>query len=179
MTASSTTRAAFLELMRQRILVLDGAMGTMIQDLKHNESAYRGERFKDWPRDQRGNNDVLVLTQAMNAIFVPYLGHAGLALSISVGALINAVWLFIGLKRGGWYRPMPGWGRFALKAVFATLAMSALLAVASADIDWLGMTGRDGLRVTWMAASLGGAALIYFGVLLALGMRPRDFSRRA
>ncbi len=122
---------------------------------------------------------VLVLTQAMNAIFVPYLGHAGLALSISVGALINAVWLFIGLKRGGWYRPMPGWGRFALKAVFATLAMSALLAVASADIDWLGMTGRDGLRVTWMAASLGGAALIYFGVLLALGMRPRDFSRRA
>jgi putative peptidoglycan lipid II flippase len=122
---------------------------------------------------------VLALTQAMNALFVPYLGHAGLALSVSVGATINAVWLFVGLKRGGWYRPAPGWGRFALKVVFATLALSALLAVASANIDWLGLAGREGVRVAWLAGSLGAAAAVYFGVLLAAGMRPRDFSRRA
>jgi 5-methyltetrahydrofolate--homocysteine methyltransferase len=46
----------------ERILILDGAMGTMIQELKLDEAAYRGERFKDWPKDVRGNNDLLNLT---------------------------------------------------------------------------------------------------------------------
>jgi putative peptidoglycan lipid II flippase len=122
---------------------------------------------------------VLALTQAMNAVFVPLFGHAGLALSVSLGATINAVWLFVGLKRGGWYQPAPGWGRFALKIVFATLAMSGLLAVAAVNIDWLGLAGREALRVGWLAACLVGAAVVYFGVLLGAGMRPRDFSRRA
>lgn len=48
-----------------RILILDGAMGTMIQRHKLAEADYRGERFKDWPRDLKGNNDVLVLTQPL------------------------------------------------------------------------------------------------------------------
>lgn len=47
----------------QRILIIDGAMGTMIQKRKPTEETYRGERFKDWPRDVKGNNDLLVLTQ--------------------------------------------------------------------------------------------------------------------
>jgi 5-methyltetrahydrofolate--homocysteine methyltransferase len=51
------------ELLKTRILVLDGAMGTMIQRHKLDEAAYRGERFKDWPRDVKGNNDLLTLTQ--------------------------------------------------------------------------------------------------------------------
>jgi 5-methyltetrahydrofolate--homocysteine methyltransferase len=46
-----------------RILVLDGAMGTMIQRRNLTEADYRGERFKDWPSDVKGNNDLLVLTQ--------------------------------------------------------------------------------------------------------------------
>ncbi|HVT35331.1 MAG TPA: homocysteine S-methyltransferase family protein [Nevskiaceae bacterium] len=49
--------------LRRRILVLDGAMGTMIQRHKLEEADYRGARFKDWPRDVKGNNDLLVLTQ--------------------------------------------------------------------------------------------------------------------
>ena len=58
------TRAARLpELLRERIVVLDGAMGTMIQRLKLGEAQYRGERFKDWPRDVKGNNELLSLTQ--------------------------------------------------------------------------------------------------------------------
>jgi 5-methyltetrahydrofolate--homocysteine methyltransferase len=48
---------------RERILILDGAMGTMIQRYKLDEAGYRGERFKDHPRDLKGNNDLLVLTQ--------------------------------------------------------------------------------------------------------------------
>ena len=54
---------ALLELLATRIVLLDGAMGTMIQRYKLDEAAYRGERFRDWPRDVKGNNDLLVLSQ--------------------------------------------------------------------------------------------------------------------
>ncbi|WP_458759700.1 methionine synthase [Afipia sp. TerB] len=54
----------FRALAREKILVLDGAMGTMIQSLEYDEAAFRGERFKDFHRDVRGNNDLLILTQA-------------------------------------------------------------------------------------------------------------------
>ncbi|RCX31144.1 methionine synthase [Thioalbus denitrificans] len=50
-------------LLRERILVLDGATGTMIQRHKLEEADYRGERFADWPSDLKGNNDLLVLTR--------------------------------------------------------------------------------------------------------------------
>ena len=49
--------------LKQRILLLDGAMGTMIQRHKLDEAAYRGERFADWPSDLKGNNDLLAITQ--------------------------------------------------------------------------------------------------------------------
>ncbi len=55
--------ASLEALLQQRILVLDGAMGTMIQQRKLDEAAFRGERFKDWKKDQRGHNDLLNLTQ--------------------------------------------------------------------------------------------------------------------
>jgi len=51
------------KLLRQRILILDGATGTMIQRHKLGEAEFRGERFADWPSDLKGNNDLLVLTQ--------------------------------------------------------------------------------------------------------------------
>jgi 5-methyltetrahydrofolate--homocysteine methyltransferase len=51
------------QLLKQRILIIDGAMGTMIQQYKLSEADYRGERFKDWPSDIKGNNDLLCLTQ--------------------------------------------------------------------------------------------------------------------
>lgn len=50
-------------LLKERILVIDGAMGTMIQRYKLSEADYRGERFKNWPSDLKGNNDLLCLTQ--------------------------------------------------------------------------------------------------------------------
>ena len=51
------------DLLKERILIIDGAMGTMIQRYKLTEADYRGERFKDWPSDLKGNNDLLSLTQ--------------------------------------------------------------------------------------------------------------------
>src|ERR1035437_9222973 len=63
------------KILEQRILVIDGAMGTMIQRYKLQEKDYRGERFKDWKSDLKGNNDLLVLTQPqiVKAIHIEYL----------------------------------------------------------------------------------------------------------
>src|SRR5882757_5399125 len=58
-----TTRTKLEEALSKRILIIDGAMGTMIQRHKLEENDYRGERFKDWPSDVKGNNDLLCLTQ--------------------------------------------------------------------------------------------------------------------
>ena len=61
---NASPRAKLLEdLLARRILLLDGAMGTMIQSYKLNEADYRGERFADFPHDLKGNNDLLTLTQ--------------------------------------------------------------------------------------------------------------------
>ncbi len=71
-----TARLAELEpLLARRVLVLDGAMGTMIQSYGLGEKDYRGERFGDWPRDLKGNNDLLSLTQPaiIRAIHTAYL----------------------------------------------------------------------------------------------------------
>lgn len=51
------------DILKKRILVLDGAMGTMLQQYKFDEKDFRGKRFKDWPSDLQGNNDLLSLTQ--------------------------------------------------------------------------------------------------------------------
>jgi 5-methyltetrahydrofolate--homocysteine methyltransferase len=73
---SREARLALLEpLLARRILVLDGAMGTMIQSYRLTEPDYRGQRFADWPRDLRGHNDLLTLTQPdiIQAIHTAYL----------------------------------------------------------------------------------------------------------
>src|SRR6202045_586845 len=71
----SPKRTALLAAARERILVLDGAMGTMIQALEYDEAAFRGTRFADFHRDVRGNNDLLILTQpeAIENIHAAYL----------------------------------------------------------------------------------------------------------
>src|SRR3954463_3498660 len=51
------------ELLRKRIVIIDGAMGTMIQTYKLEEPAYRGERFQEWRKDLKGNNDLLNVTR--------------------------------------------------------------------------------------------------------------------
>lgn len=63
MTTETDIFAALNAAARERILVLDGAMGTMIQGLKLDEAGYRGARFADWAQDVKGNNDLLNLTQ--------------------------------------------------------------------------------------------------------------------
>src|SRR5579864_2365715 len=61
--------------LESRILIIDGAMGTMIQRYKLKEEDYRGERFKDWASDVKGNNDLLSITRPdiIRAIHLEYL----------------------------------------------------------------------------------------------------------
>src|SRR6266571_6408740 len=64
MNTKPYTRGSRLpEILAQRIVILDGAMGTMIQRHRLTEADFRGERFKDHPKDLRGNNDLLILTR--------------------------------------------------------------------------------------------------------------------
>ncbi|NKI92996.1 murein biosynthesis integral membrane protein MurJ [Rhizobacter sp. SG703] len=121
---------------------------------------------------------VLVLTQLMNLLFVPQLGHAGLALSIGLGALVNAGWLFVGLRRAGSYTPSAGWAGFTWRVLLATTLLGALLGFASLKLDWIALGQQHGARVAWLAACLGGAAVVYFGTLLATGLNLRQFARR-
>src|SRR5512145_1106582 len=74
MTQADRT-AQLQALLAERILVLDGAMGTMIQRERLDESQFRGARFRDWAHDLRGNNDLLVLTQPelIRGIHLQYL----------------------------------------------------------------------------------------------------------
>ncbi|GMV46354.1 MAG: hypothetical protein AMXMBFR66_17520 [Pseudomonadota bacterium] len=121
---------------------------------------------------------VLVATQAMNVLLVPWLGHAGLALAIGLAALVNAGLLLSGLLRRGLFRPAPGWGRFAFKLLLANAALGAALGWAARGVDWIGLRTHWAERALAVAGVLGGAALLYFAVLAACGMRPRDFARR-
>jgi len=61
--SNSSARARLSQLLERQIVLLDGAMGTMIQGHDPQEKDYRGERFADWPSDLKGNNDLLTLTQ--------------------------------------------------------------------------------------------------------------------
>src|SRR5687767_15743851 len=71
----ATRRARLPGLLADRILVLDGAMGTMLQGHGFDEAGFRGDRFRDHPRDLRGDNDLLSLTQpdAVRAVHAAYL----------------------------------------------------------------------------------------------------------
>ena len=120
---------------------------------------------------------VLVFTQILNAIFVPFLGHAGLALSIGLGACANALALFVGLLRRGIYRPAAGWGKFLLRLVLAVLAMAAFLILANARLDWYALQATPMVRIGWLLGLVAAGGAIYGAVLLLAGMRPRDLRR--
>ncbi len=121
---------------------------------------------------------VLVCTQLMNLVFVPWLGVGGLAMSIGLGATMNAGWLMFGLMRLGVYRPEPGWAAFGVRVAAACLALGAALLWAAHGIDWLDRS-HPLLRAAKMAGVLGGVGVLYFAVLAALGLNLRGFARRS
>jgi putative peptidoglycan lipid II flippase len=118
----------------------------------------------------------LVITQLLNALFVPFIRHAGLALAISVGAWFNAGWLWWLMRRGGIFHAEPGWAAFLLKLAVALYLMGgALWYCMGTESSWFEVAA--GPRALKLIAVIGAGALAYFGALAMMGFRPRDFSR--
>lgn len=121
---------------------------------------------------------VLVITQLLNIALVPWLQHAGLALSIGIGALINATWLLVGLMRRGSYKPSPGWGLFALQVFAATALLGVFLTWAAHSFPWVQWRSEALLRAGAMAGMLAASAAIYFTALAVAGVKLRQFVTR-
>ncbi len=121
---------------------------------------------------------VLLITQALNFVLVPYLAHAGLALSIGIGALINAAWLLVGLIRKGSYIPLPGWGKFALQVVGASALLAGFLLWSASAVSWTGLRNSAGSRIGLLALVLLASAVIYFSALMLSGLKLRKLLGR-
>ncbi len=121
---------------------------------------------------------VLVITQALNFVFVPLLAHAGLALAIGVGAMVNAMWLLIGLLRNGTYAPQPGWGRFVLQVLAASALLAVFLMWANSAVPWLALKDDKFQRVGLLALFVSGGIAIYFVAVWAAGLNLRQLLRR-
>ncbi len=120
----------------------------------------------------------LVATQAMNLMFIWHLKHAGLALSIGLGACLNAGILLYKLRRHAIYQPQPGWYAFMTKMGLALAAMGTFLWFAMAgEARWLSYHFAE--RALHLSGLVAGGGLIYFATLGLLGFRPADFKRRA
>jgi putative peptidoglycan lipid II flippase len=119
----------------------------------------------------------LFATQLMNLAFIVPLKHAGLALAIGLGACLNAALLYRGLRRGGIYAPQPGWAAFAAKIALAVAAMALILHFAMGSAAWwLQAPGQHKVPALAGLVLLGAGA--YGALLLAMGLRVRDFVRR-
>ncbi len=120
---------------------------------------------------------VLLVTQLLNLALVPLLAHAGLALSIGIGALVNAGFLLFGLMRRGSYTPQPGWGRFALQVLAASALLALFLIWATGRFEWLALQSHAWQRIGLLAALLAGSVFIYFVALWAAGLKFRALLR--
>lgn len=122
---------------------------------------------------------VLCLTQLMNLLFVRHLAHAGLALSIGLGAMINALWLLIGLIRRGLFKPLPGWGKFGLQVGTGSGLLGLFLWWAAQHFDWIALASEKLQRIGLLALVLVASGALYFVVLTVLGVRLKQFARKA
>ncbi|MBD9485366.1 murein biosynthesis integral membrane protein MurJ [Pseudomonas sp. PDM14] len=122
----------------------------------------------------------LLATQAMNVLFVFVipLAHAGLALSIGLAACLNAGLLYWQLRKADMFQPQVGWGVFIGKLLLAVVAMVAVLLLA---MHYMPAWDEGGmlLRLLRLGALVVAGVVVYFGVLLLLGFRLRDFARRS
>ncbi len=142
---------------------------------------------------------VLISTQILNLVFVPFLDHAGLALSIGLGATLNALFLYMGLRRKKIYTPQINWLAFFLRLAPALACMTGWLLFIQQYINWTeassnsliqaigsfisGIIGESAFifpvsRLITLFMVLAGCGIVYFGVLLACGFRIHDFTRR-
>lgn len=142
---------------------------------------------------------VLICTQLFNLIFVPLFSHAGLSLSVGLGATVNALCLYIGLYRRKTYIPCTRWLAFFARVLPALLLLAAWLYFSQQFIDWqmldshslnqqlaqfLGQWGGNPIRLGYISRFISLITIlvisivIYFAVLFMMGFRLKDFTRQ-
>ena len=120
----------------------------------------------------------LIVTQLLNLVFIVPLQHAGLALAISVGACIYAGLLFWQMRKQKLFVAQPGWTKYLFKLVLAVAVMSAvLLGLMHLMPAW--DHGNMLERFTRLGGLVVAGVLVYFGMLLLLGLRLKDFARKS
>jgi putative peptidoglycan lipid II flippase len=97
--------------------------------------------------------------------------HAGLALAISIAAIVNAWLLYAGLRRDGVIHHAADWLPLLLRLGIANLAMAGSLAILARPLEWWLSEGL-GERSLWLGATVAVAVVVYFAVLLLAGLRP-------
>ena len=121
---------------------------------------------------------VLVLTQLLNLVLVPWLAHAGLAMAIGLGALVNASALCWGLVRQGRYRPGPGWMKYIAQVGAACVVLAAPLLWFAQVIDWAAWRVTPWARMAALAVALLISAITYGLSLWALRVPLHTLWRR-
>lgn len=120
---------------------------------------------------------VLIATQLMNCLFVPWMAHAGLALSIGLGACLNAAFLFRGLRHRHLYTPQPGWRLFLIKLTGALFLLGGVALAVAQHFDWIAMRAHPVERIGALLLVFAACGVTYFGALMAMGFRYDDFKR--
>jgi putative peptidoglycan lipid II flippase len=120
---------------------------------------------------------VLIITQLLNIALVPLFAHAGLALAIGIGALINALWLLLGLIKRGSYQPLPGWGKFIAQVVFASALLGVLLWWSAGYVDWTALKSDIFKKIMLLAGVLTSSVAIYFIALMVTGVKIKTLLR--
>ena len=119
----------------------------------------------------------LLVAQTLAVTLMFQIGHAGLTLATSTGAIVNSLLLYRAMRRADIYAPLPGWGPFLRRVLCALVVLGAVLWWgAGPDESWItaGLWSKVG-RLTLVVA---GGAFAYFGTLWLLGVRVADFNRR-
>ena len=119
----------------------------------------------------------LLVSQTLAVALMFHIGHAGLTLATSIGAILNALLLYRAMRRQDIYAPLPGWRSFLGRIALALFALGAVLWwSAGSDAFWTtsGLWPKAGRLVL----VVGAGAFAYFGALWLLGFRIAEFSRR-
>ena len=119
----------------------------------------------------------LVVTQLFNLAFVPLFAHAGLALSIGLGACVNAGLLYFFMRRQNIFVPQPEWLAFLLKIAVALYVMGGVLFwLSGTNATWLTATTPE--KCWRLALVICAGALSYFSSLWLMGLRLKQFAKR-
>ncbi len=116
----------------------------------------------------------LCVVQLCNCVTVPLFSHAGLAMSVALGACFNAATLFVILVRRGWYRAHADWFKYILRVLVASVLMGALLYWGQIGWDWTAMHSDWVKRLLLVAGVILAAVVTYFVAMFVCGWRARE-----